>query len=414
MDGCCWDTGKADKKDWRASIKLTMDTTANIRKIALGRPVFDREEAEATAKIFNAQWVLNGPEVRRFEEEFKKYIGSSQATAVNSCTAAMHLALASLGLKAGDEVLLPSFNFIAAGLAVCQARLKPVFVEVNPRTGNLDTGKLKKMVAKSTKVKAIQVLHYAEYPPDLDSVLQIARKHVQRVTEDTAQAMGTGYAGKKIGVHTDAACFSFGPLKMICSGGMGGMVTSDHKDLVEKINSLRSYGMDKSMWDRRESQRPWIYSVTELGHNFRMSDFQAAAGIVQMKKLDQFIARRKKIASFYDQALSRQSRIDMFHPESKSEPVPLYYVIKILDKTGSLRDKLALFLIEHGIGASVHWDPPLHLHPLFRCYGYAPGDFPLTEELSKMTLSLPLHPGMSDEDAEYIVGKIDEFFQQGL
>lgn len=379
---------------------------AAARKIPLGRPFFDEREQEAVRRVLATEWILNGPEVRAFEGAFRSYVGAARASGVSSCTAGMHLALSALGVGREDEVLLPAFNFIAAGLAVLQAGARPVFVEVDTATGNLDLKDLERRI--TDKTKAILALHYAGFPAPMAEIMAVAGARGLKVVEDAAHALGSSYGGRKIGAWGDATAFSFGPLKMICTG-MGGMVTSNDAGLIEKVNSLRSYGMDKSMWDRREALRPWSYSVGDLGHNFRMTDVAAAMGIVQMDKLESFVETRRRLVARYDEGLGGLGRFEFFTVPRGAAVAPLYYAVKT---AGGWRDDLALFLIERGIGASVHWDPPLHLHPLFGPFGFRAGDLPCTERLAKEVISLPLHPAMTDEDADYVIGAVREFFSR--
>ena len=188
-------------------------------------------------------------------------------------------------------------------------------------------------------------------------------------------------------------------------------MTSHDQKLIDKINSLRSYGMNKSMWDRRDDAMPWSYAVSDLGHNFRMTDFQAALGMVQMTKLDRFTQIRRELVSRYEMALKKIPQIEFFEPEKQASPVFLYFAFKIRSGgESSLRNRLALFLIEKGIGASVHWDPPLHQHPLFSKNGLTKENFKVTEALSREVVSLPLFPAMTGEDVDYIVEKVSEFF----
>lgn len=383
-------------------------STTQIRKIPLGRPVFDNQEIEANKKVFDSPWVINGPEVRKFEDVFKSYTSTPYASAVSSCTAGMHLALIAAGVKKGDEVLLPAFNFIADGLSVVQAGGEPVFVDIDPATSNMDPAQLKKKI--TSKSKAILVLHYAGFPSPMDDIMAIAKQHGLKVIEDASHALGSGYGDKKIGAIGDATSFSFGPLKMICTG-MGGMVTSNDKLLVDKVNSLRSYGMDKSMWDRREEAKPWSYAVQDLGHNFRMTDFQASLGIVQMSKLDSFVATRKKISNQYQEGLKAIGGFEFFKPVPKADPVPLYFAVKVKDK--ETRDTLGLDLVKNGIGASVHWDVPLPEHGLFKNCKQKPSDWPASTEIAGRVLSLPLYPAMTDEDVNYILEKISHFMRKG-
>lgn len=385
-----------------------MSTETQTRKIPLGRPVFDEQEIEANRKVFDSPWVINGPEVRKFEEVFKKYTATSNASAVSSCTAGMHLALVAAGVKKGDEVLLPAFNFIADGLSVLQAGGEPVFVDIDPSTSNMDPAELKKKI--TSKSKAILVLHYAGFPSPMDDIMAIAKEHGLKVIEDASHALGSGYGDKKIGAIGDATAFSFGPLKMICTG-MGGMVTGNDKAIIDKINSLRSYGMDKSMWDRREDAKPWSYSVGELGHNFRMTDFQASLGIVQMSKLGAFVAERKKISNQYQEGLKAIGGFEFFKPVPKADPVPLYFAVKVKDK--DTRDGLGLNLVANGVGASVHWDIPLPEHGLFKNTKQKPSEWKGSSEISDRVLSLPLFPAMTEDDVTYILDKIRLFMKKG-
>ncbi len=379
---------------------------AAAKKIPLGQPVFGPEEPLAVQEVFKQAWVLNGPTVRAFEKQFAQAVGVPFAAAVSSCTAGMHLALAAYDFPAGSEVLLPAFNFVADGLSVLQAGLVPVFVDVNPRTANMDVEDLARKV--TPKSKAILALHYAGWPCAMDRVMELAKKNGLKVVEDASHALGSAYGGKRIGAIGDVTSFSFGPLKMICTG-MGGMVTTADAKLNARISSDRSYGMDKSMWNRKDSDRPWSYSVQHLGHNFRMTDYQAAMGIEQMKKLERFIAIRKQLSEHYDRLLGPMKAFDFFQAEPKAEPVPLYYAAKLKDP--ALRDPLAMFLVEQGIGASVHCDPPLHVHPLYEKFGYKEGQFPATEKLAKAILSLPLYPAMTTQDVDRIAETIDSFLK---
>lgn len=386
---------------------MSTELKSNTKPIHLGQPSFDGREVEAIKKVFDSPWVLDGPHVRKFEEAFRNYIGAPYAASMCNCTAGMHIALNALGLKQGDEVLLPVFNFAAAGLAVLQAGCRPLFVDVNPITGNLDPKDAEKRI--TDKTKAILVLHYSGRPAAMDQIFTLARKHNLRIVEDAAHALGAVYQGRKIGTLGDATVFSFGPLKMICTG-MGGMVTSQDAAVNEKLVTLRSYGMNKSMWNRQESKMPWSYSVTDLGHNFRMTDFQAALGIVQLEKLDEFIRLRKKYANQYDESLKDLKIVKFFEPEENAVSVPLYYSIKIIKKGDlTIRDRLALFLKECGIGVSVHWDPALHLHPLYQSLGYQEGQYPHSELLTKQVLSLPLSPVISENEVNYIIEKMRFF-----
>lgn len=377
-----------------------------MKKIPLARPLLGKEELDKIREVFSSGWILNGPFVQEFEKKFREYIGAKFAIAVTSCTAGMDLALKALDVKEG-EVILPAFNFIAAGIAVLQNNAKPVFVDVDKKTGNIDPEKLKEKIGKKTK--AILICHYAGLPADMKAILEISHDYNIPLIEDAAHALGSEYKGKKIGNFGDVTVFSFGPIKMITTG-MGGMITTENQEIDRKIRIMRSYGMDKSAYERETAEKgiPWKYSINTLGHNYRMTDISAAIGLVQLSKLEEFIAQRRKNAEHLTKELGKIKEIIPPTEPEDYKHVYLYYVIKV--KNG-LRDKLGIELLRRGIGVSVHWDPPLHLHALMRKFGYKEGDFPITEKLSKEVLTLPVGPNLAYKDIEYIANSIKEVLE---
>lgn len=377
------------------------------QQIEFGMPFIDQEDLENLNFILREKWILNGPKVREFENEFSRYIGCKYAVAVSSCTAGMHLSLSALGVREGDEVIIPAFSFVANGLAVLQVAAIPRFVDVDPLTCNIDVSATKEAISERTK--AILVLHYAGLPANLDQLLELSHKYNIPIIEDAAHALGAQYRGQKIGNFGDATVFSFGPLKMITTAGMGGMITTNRQDVYEKIKVLRSYGMNKSMWDRKQDQKPWKYEVSELGHNFRMTDICASMGLSQLRKLDSFLAKRRKLAELYSNELGGIDGIAVPSEPANLKHAYLYYVIKIdRGKYGMSRDSLALYLKENGVGTSVHWDPPLHRHILYKKFTNEKR-FPNAEKLSKMVLSLPLHPKLDVEDVGLVISLIKRY-----
>ncbi len=378
----------------------------SMKRIPLAKPILGDEELQKIREVFDSGWILNGPRVKEFENKFKEYIGCKHAIAVSSCTAGMDLALKALNVE-GGEVILPAFNFIAAGIAVLQNNAKPVFTDVDEKTCNIDPEKLKEKINKKTK--AILLCHYAGLSANMDPILEIANDYNIPIVEDAAHALGSEYKGRKVGTLGDITVFSFGPVKMITTG-MGGMVTTDNGDIDNKIRVLRSYGMNKSAYEREvsNSSQPWNYSIKMLGHNFRMTDIAAAIGLIQLSKLDLFIEKRRNFADMLTKELKTINEIEPPIEPQEYKHAYLYYVIKIKD---GLRNKLAKHMLKKGIGVSVHWDPPLHLHNLMRKYGYKEGDFPITEKLSKEVLTLPMGPHLTFDDIEYIVDCIKEVFK---
>ena len=371
--------------------------------LAIGRPKLGKEELREVREALGSQWILNGPKVERFENNFKDLIGSKFAASAISCTAGMHLALAALDVE-GGEVILPAFNFIGAGLSVLQVGARPVFSDVDPVTYNLDPQGIKKRINGNTK--AIMVLHYAGLPVDMDPILEIAAKNCIPVVEDAAHALGAVYKGRKIGSLGKATVFSFGPVKAITTG-MGGMITTSDRQLDRRMRSLRSYGMNRSAWGRRGSKRPWRYRVDELGHNFRMTEISAALGLAQLHKLNDFLTTRRKLATRFSESLSSIPGISIPPEPNGYRHAYLYYVIRVNRRRfGKSRDALAERLMERGIGISVHWDPPLHLHNIFKKFGYKRSDFETTERLARELLTLPMHPGLTLKDLDFMTETI--------
>ncbi|MFC1866660.1 DegT/DnrJ/EryC1/StrS family aminotransferase [Thermodesulfobacteriota bacterium] len=369
-------------------------------KISIGRPSFGKEELKVMGDVLRSQWILNGPKVLEFENKFRERTGAEFAASVTSCTAGMHLALAALNVE-GGEVILPAFNFIGAGLAVLQAGAKPVFADVDSMTYTIDPKEIEKKI--TGKTRAIFVLHYAGLPADMDPILEIAAKYKIPVVEDAAHALGAEYKDRKVGTMGKATIFSFGPVKAITTG-MGGMITTSDKSLDNNLRVLRSYGMNRSAWGRRNSNKPWRYQVNQLGHNFRMTEISAALGLVQLDRLGNFLSKRRKLSSLFTKTLSSipgvtppKEPIDYLHAF-------LYYVVRINKRSfGISRDSLAKRLIDLGIGVSVHWDPPLHLHNIFKKFGYKKTDFKVSERLSRELLTLPMHPKLTYKDIGFIV-----------
>jgi len=378
-----------------------------MNQILLGRPLIDEEEVSMVREVLKSKWILNGPMVERFEKDFKDKLGVSNAAAVTCCTTGMHLAFSLLNIGEGDEVLLSGFNFIGAGLSILQNNAYPVFVDIDPVTYNIDPCQIEKRI--TPKTKAIFVLHYAGMSANMDPILELAEKHKLYVIEDAAHSLGSEYKGRKIGKLGDITVFSFGPMKAMTTA-MGGMVVCKDKNNDKKVRVLRSYGMDSSVRQRISTDKPWYYEVNDLGHNFRMTDISAAIGVVQLKKLDSFISKRRELSFYLSELL--EDILGICHPVELPgyKHSFLYYVIKVEEgQFSKSRDELALYLRSNGVSVSVHWDPPLHLQPLFSEYSYGEGSLPVSEAMARQVLTLPMYPGLSREEIERIAFLIREF-----
>jgi len=340
-----------------------------------------------------------GSFVKDFEDEVKKYLGVKNAIAVNTGTSALHIALDSLNLKEGDEVIVPSLTFAASIQAIIACRLSPVFCDVEPNTLNMDVKDVKQKLSLKTKV--IMPVHYSGLACDMDSLMDIAAKKGIYIVEDAAHAFGSIYKGKKIGSFGDLTCFSFDPIKTITCGE-GGAVTTNNDKVAQLIIKKRILGIDKDTWSRYKHERNWFYAVDTAGFRYHMSNINAAIGLVQLNKINEFILRKKEIVKLYDKSLKGIKGIDLiFHDHENT--VPFNYIIKVKKD----RECLMKYLKENGIDSGIHYIPN-HIQPLFQKYA---SRLPVTEELFEQILTLPLYYDLSDPEIEKIVSFIKEFYK---
>ncbi|MCG2827545.1 MAG: DegT/DnrJ/EryC1/StrS family aminotransferase, partial [Thermoplasmatales archaeon] len=323
--------------------------------------------------------LAQGEKVKEFEEKFAEYIGVKHAVATSNGTTALHLALLASGVKSGDEVITTPFTFISTATSILFCGAKPVFADINPGTFNIDPEKIEKMI--TGKTKAILPVHLYGQSCEMDRIMEIAEKHALVVVEDACQSHGAEYHHKKVGGIGDAGCFSFYPTKNMITGE-GGMVTTNDEGLAEKIRTLRNHGQKER------------YNYAMVGYNFRMTDIAAAIGIEQLKKLDGFNDRRRGNAGFLSEQLNDVVETPYVLPDVKH--VFHQYTIKT-DKRELLKENLK----KEGIGFGIYYPEPLHFYEPLKRYGN--DDLKNAENLCKNVLSLPVHPGLSEEDLEKIV-----------
>ena len=336
----------------------------------------------------------------KFEKAFSEYLGGGDAIAVSSGTAALHLALACLGLGEGDEVILPSLTFIATANAVLYVGAKPIFADIGGEEDlNIASEEVEKKITEKTK--AIMVMHYGGYPCEMKAILGIAKRHGLYVIEDAAHAPGAEYRGKKCGLVGDIGCFSFFSNKNLVTGE-GGMVVTRDRARAEKVRRLRSHGMEALSWDKYRG-RLSSYDVQEIGYNYRTTEIQSALGLVQLKKLDRNNRKRKRLVEIYREGLQEVNDVSI--PFSKFKGNPSYHLFPILVAPRINRNRMMARLKDFGIQASVHY-PPVHLFSFYRRrLGLREGMLPKTEEVSRREVTLPLHPRMKQEDVKWIVKK---------
>jgi len=372
-------------------------------------PLLGEEERNELQKTLDSGWITTGPKTRQFEMDFKKYIGSKYAIAVSSCTAALHLSLAAIGVDDGDEVVTTPFTFAATGNVVVHQKAKPVFVDISKQTLNVDPEKIEKKI--TAKTKAIIPVHFAGQPCDMDEILKIARRRGILVIEDAAHAVGAEYKGEKIGTIGDITTFSFYPIKNITTGE-GGMVTTNNKKWADKIRVLSLHGITSNAWKRYSSKGSWYYEIMFAGYKYNMTDMQASLGIHQLKKLPKFLESRTKFTKIYDKAFNSIPQIILPRVDKKVKHARhLYTVLLNLKSLRINRDDFIKELYAENIGASVHFIP-LHLHPYYKkSFGYKKGDFPNAEYIYERIISLPLYPKMCEEDVHNVIEAVEKIIK---
>jgi perosamine synthetase len=367
--------------------------------------ITDEEIAEVVDSI-KSGWLTMGPKTIRFEEEFKRYIGSKHAIAVNSCTSALHLALKVIDLKPEDEVIIPTMTFTATGEVVCYFNARPVLVDIEKDTHNIDIKAIEKAI--TPKTKAIIPVHYGGQPCDMDEILEIAKRYNLYVIEDAAHCLPSWYKGRKIGTIGDITCFSFYATKTVTTGE-GGMVTTENDEWAEMIRTLRLHGISKDPWKRYSMEGSWYYEVVEAGYKYNTTDIQAGIGLAQLRKVEWMWERREYIANRYNSAFKEVDAI--ITPYIKPDRISSYhlYVIKLNLETLTIsRDRFIEELKKRGINTSVHFIP-LHRHPFYaKSFEYKKEAFPNAEWVYERIISLPIYPSMTDAEIDYVIENVRE------
>ncbi len=357
-------------------------------------------------EVLGTPTLVHGPRSEEFEKLFAAYTGAPYAVALSSCTAALHLAYFHLGIGAGDEVIVPAQTHVATAHAVELCGGKPVFVDAEAQTGNIDIDQIEQKI--TPKTRALSVVHFLGMPVEMDRVVQIAKKHGLFVVEDCALAVGSFFKGAHAGLCGDLGCFSFYPVKHITTAE-GGMAISRDEKLVKALRLKKAFGVDRSVAERTI---PGVYDVTALGFNYRMSELQAAIGIEQVKQIPSFIAKRKTNYEFLAKGLEEIDEISLLrstHGDFQSS----YYCLSILLKEtlAPLRPEIIRFLKKRGVGTSVYYPQPVPLFSYYQTkYHAQEKDFPVATRISRTSIALPVGPHLALEDMDYIVDRIKEAF----
>jgi len=369
-------------------------------------PHITEAEIDEVVDTLRSGWLTTGPKTRRFEREFAARVDAPYALAVNSATAAMHLALDAVGLQAGDEVIVPVYTFTATAEVVLYFRAKPVFVDVDPITCNLDPRELEKHITPRTR--AIMVVHIAGLPAEMDDILAVAHAHGLPVIEDAAHAFPAKYRGRTIGSISDLTAFSFYATKTL-STGEGGMLTTARPEYAERASMMTLHGISRDAWKRYTAEGTWYYEVLQAGFKYNMTDIAASLGLHQLARSEELLERRRAIASRYTEVFSQWPELETPPNPSHVEHAWHLYLLRLhLDRLTIGRDAFIEALVKANIGTSVHFIP-LHLHPFYSTtYQLSPADFPMALQGYLRTLSLPIYPGMTDEDVEDVIAAVEE------
>ena len=380
--------------------------TPKVRKqlLPFALPDIDGTELAEIEEALRSGWVTTGPKTKHFEAEFAAAVGAKHAVAVNSCTAAMHLALEAIGLRKGDEVITTPYTFAATGEVVRYFDARPVFVDIDDRTLNINPELIADAVTERTK--AILPVHIAGLPVDMDHVLEIARGFHLPVVEDAAHAFPAKYKGTLIGKLSDITCFSFYATKTITTGE-GGMLCTDNDEWADRCRVMSLHGISKDAWKRYTAEGNWYYEIIAPGYKYNMTDVAAAMGLAQLRKAEAMLTRRREIAICFNQAFGTLSELQVPPDRSDCQHAWQLYLLRLnLDRLRISRAQFIEELKRRNISASVHFIP-LHIHPYYReKFNYSPEDFPVSYREYMREVSLPIYSKMDDEDVQDVIDAV--------
>lgn len=381
-----------------------MKTNRRTEFLPYGIPLIEEDDIAGVVDSLRSNWITKGPKTMEFEKRFAEYVGAKYAVAVNSCTAGLHLSLVAAGIGEGDEVITTPMTFAASANVIIHVGAKPVFVDIDPTTLNIDVRKIREKITSRTK--GIIPVHIAGHPAQMDEIMAIAKEHNLFVLEDAAHAVYTRYKGKLIGSIGQATAFSFYATKNLATGE-GGMVTTNDQALADKIRIMSSHGMSRNAWNRYTASGSWYYEILYPGYKDNMTDIQAALGLTQLAKLERMQGIRQDIADRYNKEFGEMPEIEIPVELDYARHAWHLYIIKLnLEKLTVDRAQFIEELKEEQIGTSVHFIP-VHMQPYYKeTYGYQRGDFPQAETTYDRIISLPLYPKMDAQDTEDVINAV--------
>ena len=373
--------------------------------IPYGRQTIDEDDINAVVDVLKSDYLTTGHKIAEFEQAVASYTGAKYAVAISNGTSALHAACFAAGIGRGDEVITTPLTFAASANCVLYCGGTPVFADVDPYTYNIDPEDIRKKI--TDKTKAIIAVHLAGQPCDMDEIHSIAQEHNLIVIEDGAHALGSVYKGKKVGCLSDMTTFSFHPVKPITTGE-GGMIMTDNGELYKRLVLFRSHGItrDESMMTRNEG--PWFYQQLDLGYNYRITDIQCALGCSQMRKLDKFLKRRRELAERYNNAFIECDNIVIPYQLPDTQSGWHLYIVQVKN-----HDRKQVFetLRDKGIGVNVHYIP-VYMHPYYQEHGYKDVHCANAEEIYSHIISLPLYPGLTDDQQDYVIDTLKQLCEE--
>ncbi len=370
-----------------------------------GHQWIDEEDIKVVIEVLRSDWITQGPKVAEFEKEFTRYVGARYAVAVNSGTAALHSACFATQIEKGDEAITTPITFAASANCVLYQGGTPVFADIGSDTLNIDPVEIRKKITKKTKT--LIPVDFTGLPVDLEEIQKIARENNLTIIEDASHALGATYKGSKIGSISDMTIFSFHPVKHITTGE-GGMITTNNKEYYERLKLFRTHGITKDRDKLLKYDGPWYYEMQELGYNYRLTDFQCALGLSQLKKIDSNLTKRREIVKAYNSKFKDmpEIKIPQINPATSNPAWHLYIIQLNLEKLKVGRREIFEALKEENIGVNVHYIP-VHLQPYYqKRFGYYKGDFPKAENYYSRAITLPVFPKMSDKDIDDVIAAV--------
>jgi len=367
------------------------------RDVPLCRPQIGPNETKAVVQVLESGWLAHGPKNHELEKQFQALTGAPHAIAMNSCTSALQLAVEARGIT--GEVIVPSFTFVASANAVVTAGATPVLVDIDPVTRCADPEAIAAAVGPRTE--AVMVVHYGGQMADMEPIAKICERHGLALIEDSAETIGSTYRGRPQGSYGDG-CFSFFPTKNITTGE-GGLLTTHDAELNRKARALMAHGIESTTLEREKAERPWLRAATYAGYNFRMSHLLATLGVEQMKRLDEFNAGRRRVAARYLEQLAGEGGLEL--PAVADGRTHVWQMFTVIVRDAN-RTELLKKLRSVGVGASVHFDPPVHQQPRYRDAKVGPGGLAHTDRVAARIVSLPIDPGLSDADVDHVIAAL--------